>query len=80
MKDEKLVYINCAYSLHLNTYEYYVYWTVHHLDRGIKIEQLDVTCFIVTLFNAQHVADINTAILRSLRLIVELFHNNNNIY
>ena len=24
----------------------YVYWTVHHLDSWIKIDQLDVTCFL----------------------------------
>ena len=30
----------------------------------IKIDQLDVTCFIISLFNAQHVS-----ILRSLRLV-----------
>jgi len=28
-----------------------------------------VTCFIISLFNAQHVSDVNTSILRSLRLI-----------
>ena len=32
-------------------------------------DQLDVTCFIILLFNAQHVLDVNTSILRSLRLI-----------
>ena len=47
----------------------YVYWTVHHLDSWIKRDQLDVTCFIISLFNAQHVSDVNTLILRSLRLI-----------
>ena len=47
----------------------YVYWTVHHLDSWIKREQLDVTCFIISLYNAQHVSDVNTSILRSLRLI-----------
>ena len=31
--------------------------------------QLDVTCFIVSLFTAQHVSDVNTSIIRSLRLI-----------
>ena len=46
-----------------------VYWTVHHLDSWIKRDQLDVTCFIISLFNAQHVSDVNTSILRSLRLI-----------
>jgi len=35
----------------------------------IKREQLDVTCFIISLFNAQHVSDVNTTILRSLRLM-----------
>jgi hypothetical protein len=47
----------------------YVYWTVHHLDTWIKIDQLDVACFIISLFTAQHVSDINSSILRSLRLI-----------
>jgi len=47
----------------------YVYWTVHHLDSCIKRDQLDVTCFIISLFTAQHVSDVNTTILRSLRLI-----------
>ena len=47
----------------------YVYWTVHHLDSWIKIDQLDVTCFIISLFNAQHVSNVSTSILRNLRLI-----------
>ena len=47
----------------------YVYWTVHHLDSWIKGDQLDVTCFFISLFNAQHVSDVNTSILRSWRLI-----------
>jgi len=38
-------------------------------DSLIKREQLDVTCFIISLFNAQHISDVNTSILRSLRLI-----------
>jgi len=33
----------------------YVYWTVHHLDNWIKIDQLDVISFIISLFTAQHV-------------------------
>ena len=49
--------------------EFYVHWTVHHLDIWIKRDQLDVTCFIISLFNTQHVSDVNTSILRSLRLI-----------
>jgi len=47
----------------------YVYWAVHHLDSWIKRDQLGVICFIISLFNAQHVSDVNTSILRSLRLI-----------
>ena len=35
----------------------------------IKRDQLDVTCFFISLFTAQHVSDVNTSILRSLRLI-----------
>jgi len=34
-----------------------------------KKDQLDVTCFIISLFNAQHISDVNTSIVRSLRLI-----------
>ena len=48
---------------------FYVYWTVHNLNSWVKRDQLDVTCFIISLFNAQHVSDVNTSILRSLRLI-----------
>ena len=51
------------------TWQSYVYWTVHHLHSWIKRDQLDVTCFIISLFNAQHVSDVNTSFLRSLRLI-----------
>ena len=54
----------------INVRESYVYWTVHHLDSLVKRDQLDVTCFIISLFNAQHVSDVNTSILRSLRLYV----------
>jgi len=47
----------------------YVYWALHHLDSWIKRDQLDVTCFFISLFNAQHVSDVNTSILWSLQLI-----------
>jgi len=40
----------------------------------IKTDQLDVTCFIISLFTAQHVSNISTSIFRSLRLIVDLSH------
>jgi len=39
------------------------------INGWIKRDQLDVTCFNISLFNAQHVSDVNTSILRSLRLI-----------
>ena len=35
----------------------------------IKRDQRDVTCFFISLFNAQYVSDVNTSIIRSLRLI-----------
>ena len=40
----------------------------------IKIDQLDVACFIISLFTAQHVSNVSTSIFRSLLLIVDLFH------
>ena len=39
------------------------------MNSWVKRDQLDATCFIITLFSAQHVSDVNTSILRSLRLI-----------
>ena len=58
----------CFAMIHFTT-KPYVYWTVHHLDSWIERDQLDVTCFIISLFTAQHVSDVNTSILRNLRLI-----------
>ena len=40
----------------------------------IKLDQLDVTRFIISLFTAQHVSNVSKSIFRSLRLIVDLFH------
>ena len=40
-----------------------------YLCAWIKRDQFDVTCFFISLFNAQHVSDDNTSILRCLRLI-----------
>ena len=36
---------------------------------NVKRDKLDATCFIITLFSAQHVSDVNTSILRHVRLI-----------
>jgi len=47
----------------------YVYWTVHRLDSWIKRDQRNVTCCSISLFNAGHASDVNTSIVRSLRLI-----------
>ena len=41
----------------------------NRINNWVKRDQLDVICFIISLFNAQHISDINTSILRSLRLI-----------
>jgi hypothetical protein len=48
--------------------------TLKYVDTWIKIDQLDVACFIISLFTAQHVSNVVTSIFRSLRLIVDLFH------
>ena len=47
---------------------------MHTILSSIKIDQLDFTCFIISLFTAQHVSNVSTSIFRSLRLIVNLFH------
>ena len=44
----------------------YVYWTAHHLDSWIKIDQL----MSLVLFFAQHVSNASTFIFKSLRLCV----------
>ena len=41
---------------------------------SIKIDKLDVTFFIISLFTAQHVSNVGTSIFRSFGLIVDLFH------
>ena len=51
------------------SFKSYVYGTVRHLDSWIRRDQLDVICLFISLFNAQHVSDVNTSILRSLWLI-----------
>ena len=44
------------------------------LVRWIKIDQLDITYFIISLFTTQHVSNVSRSIFRSLRLIMDLFH------
>ena len=33
-----------------DNYVPYAYWTVHHLDIWIKVDQLDDTCFIMSIY------------------------------
>ena len=40
----------------------------------VKLDQLDVTRFIISPFIAQHVSNVSTSIFRTLRLTVDLFH------
>ena len=63
--------INLSFSVNVLYIDFksYVYWTVHHLDSWIKETNLMSLAFFTSLFNAQHVSDVNTSILRSLRLI-----------
>ena len=67
--------LHSAYRFHiLRVFSVFLTWDANVMDpkltlAWIKRDQLDVTCFIISLFNAQHVSDVNTSILRSLRLI-----------
>ena len=44
------------------------------MNSWIKIDKIDVTCFIISLFTAQQVSNVNTPIFKSLRLIVDFFY------
>ena len=57
----------CAYNLRLT-------FTNKNVLRWKKIDQLDDTCFIISLFTAQPVSNVSTSIFRSLRLTVDLSH------
>ena len=71
IENGKLIILNVLYRKLPTNFKYlnksYVYWTVHNLDSWIKVDQLDVTCFIISLFTAQHVSNVSTSIFRSLR-------------
>jgi len=45
------------------------YAQLNSIKYWIKRGQLEVTCFFISLFYAQHVSDVNTSNLRSLRFI-----------
>jgi len=61
------VFIIPASTSLMHLHKYLVHNQV--LTSWIKRAQLDVTCFIISLFTAQHVSDVKTSILMSLRLI-----------
>jgi len=54
--------------------QFHVRQTLFYLDSWIKIDQLVVTCSIISLFTVQHVSKVSTSIFRSLRLIADLLH------
>ena len=64
-----------GYSETLSTHSVQMVKYSDRTTRGrIKIDHLDVTCFIISLFTARHISNVSTSIFRSLRLIVDLFH------
>ena len=50
--------------------QFNVYWTMHHCNSWRIKDQLDVTCYFISLlmYSTQHVSDINISIIRGLRL------------
>ena len=65
---------NCKMAWYISLYKPVIYSKIlrnctRNLGSWIQRDQLDVTCFFISLFNAQHVSDVNTSIFRSLRLI-----------
>jgi len=55
-----------SHNIHNKVMFIYIYIYIYI---WIKRDQLDVTCFIISLFNAQQVSDVNTSILRSLQVM-----------
>jgi len=66
--------ILCVFPYKLNNHSvlhfcfYCWHWNMSY-HSWVQRDQLDVTCFIISLLNAQHVSDVNTSILRSLQCI-----------
>ena len=56
-------------TLHWSLLTLYFILYIKQVHCWIKTDQLDVTCSIISLFNSQHVSNVSTSILRSLRLI-----------
>ena len=71
--DQSFLYTECTSAtptvrISMKFGESYVYWTVHHCDSWRIKDQLDVTCYFISLFCAEHISDINISIIRRLRL------------
>ena len=68
--NKQIAFFSCLFKLRNETF-FIVMNSVSNMpgNSWIKRDQFDVTCFIISLFNAQNVSDVNTSILRSLRLI-----------
>ena len=62
---EKHIYKRISYRCHTFTHTV----CIKYCMSWVKRDQLDVTCFIIPLYNAQHVSDVNKSFLRSLRLM-----------
>jgi len=58
----------------LTVTEFYVYWTVHHLDSWIKIDQLDVICIIFHYLLLNMFRMLVHPSSGACYLFVELFH------
>jgi len=68
-EEHKLWIFHCAFVSRLLWPRHSWIKTFQPAHYWVKRDQRDVTCFIISLFNAQHVSDVDTSILRNLRLI-----------
>jgi hypothetical protein len=48
-------------------------YCLQSLPNWIKRDQLDVTCFFISLFHAQHVSNVNTSIHRACDYLLSYF-------
>ena len=72
VRNQKMIGVTCVWLKLLNTLllkKTNRLLCLEHNNLSMKIDQLDVTCFIISLFTAQHVSNVSTFIFRSLRLV-----------
>jgi hypothetical protein len=80
LREDRYIFIIISLSLSLCLSQFFLEWKIFqakvveknqttHFVSWIKIDQLDVTRFFISLFHAQHVSDVSTSIVRSLWLI-----------